>query len=179
MRRKLVHLQFPHLLTLQAKSHFLRAHTRRFSTKSIKGVLMVFFLVLLLQSTNGLFAQRPPENSTPRINWSLNATVNNVKFYHAIVDCNGKKMVFLKFDNKNSYPVDVTWKEVFATQLEEKADGYAGKKQLTLQKGVTMPVNCADNLNKKNIISSSEVSPTYVVEIRKFDYKEISVSKAK
>lgn len=179
MRSKLMHLPSLHLLTHLAKGNFSRA-TCCLCIKRIKIILTTFFLVLLLQSTTSLFAQRTSvDDQMPGISWSLDATVKNVKFYHSIVDCNGKKVVFLKFDNKNSYPVDISWKEVFTTQLEEKADGFAGKKQLTLQKGVTMPVNCADNLNKKNIISSSEVSPTYVVEIKKFDYKDIIVSKAK
>ena len=111
--------------------------------------------------------------------WILDTTVNGVEFYHSIQECNGKQVVLLKFNNKNSMPVKVSWKELFTTQVEAKAAGGAGQKELVIPKGVTVPASCTDAVNKKNIILSSEVSPAYVAQIKGFSYKDILVSKTK
>jgi hypothetical protein len=111
------------------------------------------------------------------IDWILDSKVNGVEFYHSIEECNGKKVVFLKFNNTNAYSVKVTWKEVFTTQAEVGAEGFSGKKELVVTPGITMPASCTDIINKKNIIVSSDISPTYIAEIQKFNYKDINVTK--
>ncbi len=108
--------------------------------------------------------------------WILDKSVGNVDFYHAITVCNGKKAVFLKFNNKNNYRVKVTWKEVFKIPPGEKKDGYSGKKELVLAPGITSPKDCADVANKKNIILPGEIDPLSVNEILDFSFKEITVS---
>jgi hypothetical protein len=108
--------------------------------------------------------------------WILDKTVGNVDFYHIITVCNGKKTVFLKFNNKNSYSVKVTWKEVFKTRSEERKDGYIGKKELVLSSGTTTPNDCTDAANKKSILLPSEIDPMSVSEILDFSFKEITVN---
>ena len=112
--------------------------------------------------------------------WILDTTVNGVEFYHSIQECNGKKAVFLKFNNRNTYQVKVSWKEVFATQQEAKVEGGKGQKELIIPTGVTVPASCTDNMmSRKNIVLSSEVSPMYVAEIRGYSFKDIQVTKTK
>jgi hypothetical protein len=108
--------------------------------------------------------------------WVLDKTVGNVDFYHSIIICNGKKSVFLKFNNKNNHAVKITWKEVFKTPTEETKDGYMGKKEMVLSSGITEPNDCADAGNKKSIILPSEVDPMAVIEILDFSFKEITVN---
>jgi len=108
--------------------------------------------------------------------WILDKTVANVEFYHAITVCNGKKVVFLKFNNKNKYRVKVSWMEVFKIPSGERKDGYNGKKELVLSPGITAPADCTDAANKKSIILPSEIDPMTVTEIVDFNYNEITVS---
>ena len=113
-----------------------------------------------------------------QLNWQLDATVNNVQFYHSIIDCNGKKAVILKFINKNNYKVKVSWKEVFTTQQGPQIEGFSGQKTLVIDLGETKETEC-DNASKKNlVIKPEQVAPTYVAEISKFEYKSITVTKA-
>lgn len=135
---------------------------------------IVFALMLFgLLPANTLFAQ----SSSPDQNWIYDKTVDGVHFSHSIADCSGKKVVFLKFENKNIYQVEVSWKEVFETQVDAATEGFSGSKTMTIPSGITMPAGCADAANKKNIILPSEVSPLYVAVIKKFDFKDIHVTK--
>jgi hypothetical protein len=147
--------------------HFFCLVRRWYDKKTFRAILGLFLLPLLMHATVLPAA------------WILDTTVNGVEFYHSIQECNGKQVVLLKFNNKNSASVKVSWKELFTTQVEAKAPGGAGQKELVIPKGVTMPANCTDAVNKKNIILSSEVSPAYVAEIKGFAYKDILVSKTK
>ncbi len=130
--------------------------------------------------TNNSFAQNASSGrESTAVKGKLDATIDGVAFYHTITKCNGANTVFLKFDNKNNYPVKATWREVFTTQMESKKEGFAGQKEFIIPKGVTMPTGCTDNNNKKNVILSSEVDPTYIAEIMDFDLKNIVIAKAK
>ncbi len=53
--------------------------------------------------------------------------------------------------------------------MERNKESLAGQKEFIIPKGVTMPTGCMDNNNKKNVILSSQVDPTYVAEILDFD----------
>jgi hypothetical protein len=108
--------------------------------------------------------------------WVLDASIGNVDFYHAITLCNGEKVVFLKFNNKNSYPVKANWKEVFKIKSGESKDGFNGKKELILAPGITTPNDCSDKANKKSIILPSEIDPALVTEILDFNFKEVTVN---
>ena len=149
--------QRSHALTLFRKQH----------RKTAFGFLLGLFLV-------PVFVQ-----AVMPAGWILDTTVNGVEFYHSIQECNGKKAVFLKFNNRNSYQVKVSWKEVFATQQEAKVEGGKGQKEMIIPTGVTVPASCTDNINRKNIVLPSEVSPMYVAEIRGYSFKDIQVTKTK
>ncbi|MFT3705755.1 MAG: hypothetical protein QM802_25525 [Agriterribacter sp.] len=113
------------------------------------------------------------------LNWQLDKTVAGVDFFYAISSCNGDNVVFLKMNNKNQYSVEVSWKEVFQTQLAKDKEGLAGAKKIVLAKGETLESDCDHPTQPSLLIHSSQVDPTYVVTISKFNYKDVSVNKVK
>lgn len=44
-------------------------------------------------------------NAFPADTWVFDRTVQNVDLYHMVTACEGKKVVFLKFNNRNTYKV--------------------------------------------------------------------------
>jgi hypothetical protein len=54
------------------------------------------------------------------LNWQFDKTASGVDFFYAISSCDGQDVVFLKMKNKNKYSVEISWKEVFQTQLAKK-----------------------------------------------------------
>ena len=110
--------------------------------------------------------------------WVLGQTVNNVEFYYKMTECNGKKVVLLKLNNKNSYKVKISWKEVFTTQMEQQAEGHFGKKELTVAPGEVYAGECTGSNYKELLILPTGVSPAYAADIQKFAYKDISVTKS-
>ena len=123
-----------------------------------------------------IFSLIKPADKPAITEWILDKTIGNVDFYHSITVCNGKKVVFLKFNNKNSYSVKITWKEIFKIQTGEIKDGFMGKKELVLSSGITTPNDCTDVVNKKSIVLPSEIDPVFVAEILDFSFKDITVN---
>ena len=110
------------------------------------------------------------------LNWQLETTVNGVEFYYAISKCNTENVVFLKMKNKNNYNVQVSWKEVFQTQLEKNKETGVEKK-ITILPGETFESDCTNIVHPELVIFSSQINPTYIVSISKFNYKNIMISK--
>lgn len=137
-----------------------------------------FFLSVFLTPLF-LFAQKKETTPSPAIHWQLDATVDGVKFYHAIVSCDGVKTVLLKFENPKPFPVAVSWKEKFTTQMESNAVGAKGLRTMVLPVGVTVPAGCSDLSNRTVIIRPEDVNPVYVADIRAFDFADITVERAK
>ncbi|MFT3750043.1 MAG: hypothetical protein QM768_17125 [Agriterribacter sp.] len=111
------------------------------------------------------------------LNWQLETTVNGVEFYYAISKCNTENVVFLKMKNKNNYNVQVSWQEIFQTQLEKNKETGMEKK-ITILPGETSASDCTNINHSELVIFSSKINPTYVVSILKFNYKNIQVSKS-
>ncbi|TKB96386.1 hypothetical protein [Pedobacter cryophilus] len=129
-----------------------------------------------IKTENHFDYQSLRENFLIDENWILDTTVNNVTFYHKIIDCGGKNAVLLKFDNLNSKTASISFKESFTTkQVKEGLDGYFGVKEITLNTGLTSPANCEDLNNPKLIVLSQQVDPTYLSDILTFSFKEIKV----
>ena len=118
------------------------------------------------------------QQATGAIDWKLDATVNGVEFYHAIVECGGRNIVFLKVNNKNNYRVNVTWKEVFTTPGGQEIVGAQEQKKLLLSTGEIFENNCENMSRKELVIFPEQVHASYVVKIAKFNYKDIAVSRA-
>ena len=155
----------------------------------ISGAALLFFLLLHMQGfsfpLNSSSCQIALRNTGFTFNgnnkpaadtWVFDKTVQNVDLYHMITECEGKKVVFLKFNNRNLYKVKISWKEVFVTQMEKAREGFRGMKQLVLPPGETAQSDCTDVKNKECIIISSQVSPAYPAEILKFEFKDINIT---
>src|SRR5688572_12177354 len=90
---------------------------------------VVLLVALVVQAIFSSFGA-PAENAAPRFDvnqtpeWTLYTTVRNVDFYYRIADCSGRKVVLMKFNNRNAQRVKVTWKEVFNTQFEAQKEGF-------------------------------------------------------
>ena len=157
-------IRFPGFaLTHMGKVHFL--------------MVMMVSLLCLTQSTFA-FSFSPLTPPHPNAEWVLDKTVSNVDFYYMISECDGKKVVFLKFNNRNDKKVKVSWKEVFSTQFEKTREGFKGEKQLVLSKGETLQDDCKNVNVKQCIVLPSEVSSTYLAEIISFTFSQVRVSDA-
>lgn len=140
-------------------------------------LLLLFFL---FQSPNFSFAQKPlPAKQNSAAVWQLDATINGVQCYHQLADCDGKKVVFLKFTNKTNASVKLSWKEVFEKKYDKtlKTEGPFAEKQLKLAGGETVQADC-NGVNNSNLIARPlQTTPVYEGEITKFNFKDIQVAK--
>ncbi len=138
-----------------------------------------FLIIIVMLFCNQLIAQKQTVSTPDKTNvWILDKSVSNVDFYHMIKECNGNKVVVVKFYNKNKYNVDVNWSESFSTQLEQNVIGAKGIKNIILLPGVTSYSDCSSQNHKKFMTTKDEVSPAYVAIISKFDFINIQVKKA-
>lgn len=134
--------------------------------------------LILIFSAPKLWASPPqPHHNQSVIQWQLDKTVGGVEFYFAISTCNKENVVFLKMNNKNNYPVEVSWKEVFQTQLEKNKEGFAGTKKITISPGETFESDCNTIQQPLLIVLAGQISPTYIATISGFSFKDISVTK--
>ena len=110
--------------------------------------------------------------------WILDKSVGNVDFYYKIADCDGSNTVFLKFNNKNNYAVNITWKEMFITQqVAIKSAGMNGIKELIISPGETAASGCQDLKNERCIIFAKKAIPAYKATITQFEFQDIHVNK--
>ena len=138
-----------------------------------------FLIIIVMLLCNQLIAQKQMASLPDKTDvWILDKSVSNVDFYHMIKECNGSKVVVVKFHNKNSYHVDVNWSESFSTQLEQDVIGAKGIKNIILQPGITSYSDCSAQKHKEFMTTKDEVSPAYVAVISKFDFINIQVKKA-
>ena len=141
---------------------------------------LVLLIALVIQAVFSSFGA-PAETAAPRFDvnqtpeWTLYTTVRNVDFYYRIADCSGKKVVLMKFNNRNAQRVKVTWKEVFNTQFEAQKEGFRGTKQITLPVGETSQTDCATIRVKELIVLPGQVNPSYQADIKRFNFRNITV----
>ena len=110
--------------------------------------------------------------------WILDKTVGNVNLYYKIAECKGSNTVFLKFNNRNNYAVNIVWKELFVTQqIATKSEGMHGIKNIILPPGETSASSCEDAKNKDCIILAEKAIPAYKATITQFEFKDIHVNK--
>jgi len=128
----------------------------------------IFFLFGLMAISIAGFSQTQE-------GYTLGTTSGNVDCYYSITNCNGKTVVLLRFDNKNTSPVTVAWKEIFTTkQLPKSMPGHLNK-QVTLAPGVSSVLNCEDMSHREYIIGEADVNQTYRADITGFRFGEVSV----
>lgn len=138
----------------------------------------IVLLILLFLLPGYLIAQRTvAEKSLPEKNWQLSATVNGVDFYYSIEKCGDQKAVFLKVNNRNKYNVQLTWEELVTTQAVDKTKAFTGPKKLVILPGAVEALDCSETNNRPLLILPIDVSPAYAVQIKKFEFSNISVSR--
>ena len=99
-----------------------------------------------------------------KVKYTLGTTSGNVECYYNLTTCDGKTVVLLRFNNRNTTPVTISWKEVFTTkQFPEKAVGY-WPKQVTIAPGISEAAGCGDTNHKGYILS--------------FEYNDVSITPA-
>ena len=139
----------------------------------------ILLVITIFLFSPALHANRSYPLSSPEqdLNWQHDKTVGGVELNYAISPCKGSSAVFLKMNNKNKYPVEVSWKEVFETQAEKAAEGYGGVKKIVIQPGETFESDC-DNPTHRELVALAGVAiPTYIAVISNFNYKDVIVNK--
>ena len=161
---------------LKSATRLLPAFTRKISVLLIALIIQAgfssFYSPATGVSSNGKLTQ---SQTDPVPEWVLYASVRNVDFYYRIGECTGKKVVFLKFNNRNTQKVKVSWKEVFNTQFEVQKEGFRGTKHLMLPIGETAQSDCSNLRIKELLVLPGHVNPSYNADIKKFHFKNISV----
>ena len=159
--------------TTNDKILFVRlVFNKKVECRSIKKTFITCFLFFLL---SGLSAD-PGLTEGSKRNWILDKSIDNVDFYYSITTCNGESVVFLKFDNKNTYDVKISWEESFiTTQVKEKRNGFNGVKNLVLHRGITAQEDCENIRYKECFILPVQVNPAYKPIVEVFEYKSIQV----
>jgi hypothetical protein len=165
---------------MKTKKHLIRFPGDVLLRKRQVCIILGLLLMTLLSDRQNLFAfsSKPLNGPQPNAPWVLDTTVANVDFFYMISECEGKKVVFLKFNNRNSNKVKVNWKEVFSTQFEKHREGFRGEKQLVLSQGETFQSDCSQINVKECMVLPSEVSPSYNADIVTFRFSKISVGNA-
>lgn len=146
------------------------------------GISLLIFSLCLFSFTSKRHVQPPQSTylstlqSTEIDAWIFDKTVNNVEFYHMIIECGGKNVVLLKFNNKNGYKVKVSWKQGFDTQLEKHTKG-TEHKHFVLSKGEMVQGSCGSAKFREGFISPEQITPTYIADIQNFEYIDIKVTR--
>ena len=108
--------------------------------------------------------------------WVLDTTVNNVIFYYKLVSCGDKKAVLLKFENKNNFDVEVSWKQIVGSkQIPNSNDELASNNTLVIKPGTTEPNDCSDTENAMLVVLPIEVSPMFIADIETFNFSSIQI----
>jgi hypothetical protein len=133
----------------------------------MKQVTLLFSLMLI--SLVG-FAQGPT--------YTLGTTSIDVDCYYSITSCNGKTVVMLRFDNRNTSPVTISWKEVFNTTLIPGSNPGYKVKQAILPPGVSEASSCTDVNHRDFIIGEADVSRAYRADITGFAFSDVTITPA-
>ncbi len=162
-----------------------RKKGKHFSTSLLFALRPAFFFAFFFLLAAVVFAsplrnktkdKKEGDNATSSLDWKADATVNNVSFYHAVAECGGKKVVFLKFVNKNAYAANITWKETVKTQMRPSENAIRGLQHLTLSPGETLAQDC-NSTCKACVLTPEQVNPTYFAQIQDFSFTNITVAR--
>lgn len=112
---------------------------------------------------------------TAQTTFNLDNTINGIKFYHQIVQCNGSNVVFLKFENTTNQNVTISFNLVFDTQLEKGLSDFKSVKTILLKSGATLQTNCEDKSHPECIVTVLDASSAYLAKILAFSFANIIV----
>lgn len=109
--------------------------------------------------------------------WILDKTIGNVDVYHKIANCEGSAVVMLKFDNKNTHAVKISWNELYLTkQVTQKIKGSKGSKSLVLPPGETAAKNCEDTMNTACMRFAAQAITSFKADIIGYEYLDLVVN---
>jgi hypothetical protein len=143
-----------------------------------KGISILGFLLLLAINAHA-------QARSDKKGWVFDKTVDGVDFYHKITNCEGNKLVFLKFENKNAFNVTVSWKETFIVEQEErfrtknsgKSERFSAQKSLVLSPGIMFESDCLAAKHMELVARPIPLSPADETEVMQFSFMEIKVSR--
>jgi len=145
-------------------------------------IVSLFCLGNKSAGANDLFA-RPAELldaveiSFEMSDWILERSTDNVDFYYRIGECDGQKVVFMKFENRNFHEIEISWKETIQDNVSKsQITGFYGEKHLLLAPGQVLQSDCSSSICQECITRPADVAPTHLVEIKEFSFSEVSVS---
>ena len=107
--------------------------------------------------------------------WILDNEEQQVEFYHCLINCGGKAVVFLKFNNKNDHPVNISWKGVLTVSEGIAKENTFSKKELLIPPGITTPADCTEAVNKLMILLPSNVATVAMQQWVDYSFKEVRV----
>jgi hypothetical protein len=145
-------------------------------------IVSLFCLGNKSAGANDLFVQPAElsdavEVSIEMNDWILEMSTGNVDLYYQIGECDGQKVIFMKFENRNNHEVEITWKETVHDNFSKShITGFYGEKQLVLAPGQLVQADCTSSICQECITRSVDVTPTHLVEIKEFSFTEVSVS---
>lgn len=117
------------------------------------------------------------EVSTEMTDWILERSTDNVDLYYRMGECDGQKVVFMKFENHNAHEIKITWKETIQDNVSKsQVTGFYGEKHLVLEPGQVLQSDCSSSICQECITRSADVAPTHLVEIKEFSFSEVSIS---
>jgi len=117
------------------------------------------------------------EVSTEITDWILERSTDNVDLYYRMGECDGQKVVFMKFENRNAHEIEISWKEIIQDNVSKRQlTGFYGEKHLVLAPGQVLQPDCSSNVCQECITRSADVAPTHRVEIIEFSFSEVSIS---
>ena len=140
-------------------------------SSTLSKLYLAFFAILLMAASANASLQN---TTTIDSTWTLDTTVNNVDCYYKFIVCGNDNLVYLRFDNKNSSQVSITWIDVVSTQHEANVESFVGNKVLTLDVGESPEYTCSSSLNS-TIVIPSKIHPAYKASIAEYKFNVISV----
>ncbi len=142
--------------------------------------LNYFMILSFMFLCSNSFAQGRIHLPDKQGSWVFDKTVSNVDMYHMIDECNGKNVIYLKFENKNKFKVQINWKEVFVTsQVAAKTESFDGEKKLLLPAGQVMTTYCGETINQACLILAEKAIPHYKADFRNFEFKDVLITALK
>lgn len=127
---------------------------------------------LVLLALNSLTGYGQTVSAEPQ--WKLDVTVSGVSFYHAVSNCDGRKTVLVKIQNKNSHGVEAGWTVSFSDGSTATAER-ANLRKVILQAGETQANLCSGASHPSLVINPVEIDPTHAVDLERFSFRQVSI----
>ncbi len=139
--------------------------------RGIKPFYLLFAALFGLFSSQDIFAQ------SERSKWTPVKTASNVDVLYQLSTCDGTDVIFVRFVNRNNYPVRIVWKEAFDTQVEKNTLGKGVEKSMLLPVGETVNTDCNRDQLPECKISAKQIAPHYRASIQGYRLTELTVTK--